>query len=135
MPKKTQIEFEGNANETPWLSQINCDLVWNRKVPICVDDIQHMFFEKNGTQSGTSRRSDCPTSEASRNGVLLGVRIYRYHGTDWLFFYVLSLASQWFRPRYNAQLQILKAQILILRSHIDASRIVPTPKEKAETAW
>ena len=49
-----------------------------------------------------------------------------------LFFPVLSLALQWFRPRYNAQLQFLEAQIRILRSRVDASRIVPTPKEKAE---
>lgn len=35
-----------------------------------------------------------------------------------LFFPVLSLALQWFRPRYNAQLQILEAQIRILRSRI-----------------
>ena len=49
-----------------------------------------------------------------------------------LFFPVLSLALQWFRPRYNTRLQFLEAQIRILRSRIDASRIVPTPKEKAE---
>ena len=49
-----------------------------------------------------------------------------------LLFPVLSLALQWFRPRYNAQLQILVAQIRILRSRVDASRIVPNPKEKAE---
>ena len=49
-----------------------------------------------------------------------------------LFFPVLSLVLQWFRPRYNAQLQILEAQIRILRSRIDSSRIVPTPQEKAE---
>ncbi len=51
---------------------------------------------------------------------------------DRLSFSILALALQWFRPRYNAQLQILEAQIRILRSRIDASRIVPTPKEKAE---
>jgi len=49
-----------------------------------------------------------------------------------LLFPVLSLALQWFRPRYNAQLQLMAAQIRILRSRIDASRIVPSPKEKAE---
>ncbi len=47
-------------------------------------------------------------------------------------FMVLALAMQWFRPRYNAQLQLLTAQIRILRSPIDADRIVPNPKEKAE---
>ena len=41
------------------------------------------------------------------------------------------MALQWFLPRYNAQLQLLEAQIRILRSRVDASRIVPTP-EKAE---
>ena len=51
---------------------------------------------------------------------------------DRYFFPVLSLALQWFRPRYNDQLQLMAAQIRILRSRIDATRIVPTPKEKAE---
>jgi putative transposase len=54
------------------------------------------------------------------------------HDMDRLFFPLLALVLQWFRPRYNAQLQILEAQIRILRSRIDASRIVPNPKEKAE---
>ena len=49
-----------------------------------------------------------------------------------LLFPVLSLALQWFRPRYNAQLQFLEAQIRILRSRIDSNRIVPNPAEKAE---
>jgi putative transposase len=39
---------------------------------------------------------------------------------------------RWFRPRYNAQLQLMAAQIRILRARIDTDRIVPTPKEKAE---
>jgi len=47
-------------------------------------------------------------------------------------FWVLALVLQWFRPRYNARLQILEVQIRILRSRIDTARIVPTPKEKAE---
>ena len=51
---------------------------------------------------------------------------------DRLFFSLLALALQWFRPRYNAQLQMLQGQIRILGSRIDVSRIVPTPKEKAE---
>ena len=51
---------------------------------------------------------------------------------DRLSFSLLTLALQWFRPRYNAHLQLLQTQIRILRSRIDVSRIVPTPKEKAE---
>ncbi len=51
---------------------------------------------------------------------------------DRLFFPLLTLALQCSRPRYNAQLQLMEAQIRILRSRVDASRIVPTPKEKAE---
>ena len=51
---------------------------------------------------------------------------------DRLFFSLLTLALQWFLPRYNAQLQLSQAQIRILRSRIDVSRIVPTPQEKAE---
>lgn len=51
---------------------------------------------------------------------------------DRLFFSLLVLALQWFRPRYNAQVQLLVAQIRILHSRVDMSRIVPTSKEKAE---
>lgn len=51
---------------------------------------------------------------------------------DRFFFSLLTLTLQWFRPRYNAQLQLLQAQIRILRSRIDVSRIVPTPQDKAE---
>ena len=53
---------------------------------------------------------------------------------DCLFFSLLALVLECFRPRRNAQLQLLEVQIrilCILRSQIDASRIVPTPKEKA----
>jgi len=35
-----------------------------------------------------------------------------------LFLPFLALALQWFRPRYNAQLQLLEAQIPIPRSRI-----------------
>ncbi|HPG70371.1 MAG TPA: integrase core domain-containing protein [Candidatus Hydrogenedentes bacterium] len=49
-----------------------------------------------------------------------------------LFFSLLTLVLQWFRPRYNVHLQLLQAQIRMLRSRIDVSRIVPTPQEKAE---
>jgi len=45
---------------------------------------------------------------------------------------VLSLAMQWYRPRYNTQVQFLEAQIRILRARVDADRIVRTPREKSE---
>ena len=51
---------------------------------------------------------------------------------DHLFFSLLTLVLQWFRPRYNVHLQLLQAQIRMLRSRIDVNRIVPTPQEKAE---
>lgn len=51
---------------------------------------------------------------------------------DHLFFSLLTRVLQWFRPRYNVHLQLLQAQIRMLRSRIDVSRIVPTPEEKAE---
>ena len=44
----------------------------------------------------------------------------------WAFFARLSA------PRYNARIQFLIAQVRILRSRVDASRIVPTPEEKAD---
>lgn len=47
-----------------------------------------------------------------------------------LFYSLLTLALQWFRPRYNIHLQLLQAQIRMLRSRIDVSRIVPTPQQK-----
>ena len=51
---------------------------------------------------------------------------------DRLFFSLLTLALQWFRPRYSAHLQLLQAQIRIPRSRIDVSRIVPNPQEEAK---
>ena len=51
---------------------------------------------------------------------------------DHLFFSLLTLILQWFSPRYNVHLQLLQAQLRILRSRIDVSRIVPTPKQEAE---
>lgn len=51
---------------------------------------------------------------------------------DRLLFSLLTLAPQWFRPQYNTQLQMLQAQIRILRFRIDVSRIVPTLQEKAK---
>ena len=50
---------------------------------------------------------------------------------DRLFFSAFTMAVQWFRPRYNVQLQFLEFQIRMLRSRIDAERIVPTAEEKA----
>lgn len=47
-------------------------------------------------------------------------------------FAVLSLALEWLRPQYNALLRFLEFQIQMLRARVDASRIVPTPIEKAE---
>ena len=51
---------------------------------------------------------------------------------DRFSFSLVALAAQWFHPRYNAKLQLLEAQIRMLRSRIDTDRIVPTPAEKAE---
>ena len=51
-----------------------------------------------------------------------------------LMFSLIALAAEWFLPRYNAKLQLLEAQLRILRSRIDANRIVPTPAEKAEAS-
>ncbi len=44
----------------------------------------------------------------------------------------MTLAMQWLNPRFNARMQFLEAQIRILRSRVEASRIVPTLKERAE---
>jgi putative transposase len=49
-----------------------------------------------------------------------------------LLYLFLLLASRMFLPRYNARMQMLIAQIRILRARIDSERIVPTPDEKAE---
>ena len=43
-----------------------------------------------------------------------------------------TFCARLFAPRYNARIQFLIAQTRILRSRIDASRIVPTPEEKEE---
>jgi len=45
---------------------------------------------------------------------------------------VMTLAMQWLNPRFNARMQFLEAQIRMLRSRVDASRIVPTPRERVE---
>ena len=51
---------------------------------------------------------------------------------DAILFSLMALATQWLRPRYNVRIQLLEAQIRMLRSRIDTSRIVPTPAERAE---
>jgi len=51
---------------------------------------------------------------------------------DTILFSVLTVLTQWLRPRYNARLRLLEAQIRMLRARVDTSRIVPTPKERAE---
>ena len=49
-----------------------------------------------------------------------------------LIFSLMELMTQWLRPRYNARIQLLEAQIRMLRVRVDASRIVPTARERAE---
>jgi putative transposase len=51
---------------------------------------------------------------------------------DRVVFGVMTLAMQWLNPRFNARMQFLEAQIRMLRSRVDASRIVPTPRERTE---
>lgn len=43
---------------------------------------------------------------------------------DRVVYSLFALAAQWLRPRYNAKLQLLEAQIRILRSRIDTARNV-----------
>jgi len=45
---------------------------------------------------------------------------------------LLVFLNQFFMPRHNAQLRLLKAQITILRSRIPTERIILSPAEKAE---
>ena len=45
---------------------------------------------------------------------------------------LVSIIMQWMSPRFNIRLQLLEFQISMLRSRIDATRIVPTSKERAE---
>ena len=51
---------------------------------------------------------------------------------DNILFSLITLLSQWLRPRYNARLRLLEAQIRMLRARVGTPRIVPTPKERAE---
>jgi len=45
---------------------------------------------------------------------------------------LLVFLNQFFMPRHNAQLRLLKAQITILRARIPTERIILSPAEKAE---
>ncbi len=45
---------------------------------------------------------------------------------------LLVFLNQFFMPRHNAQLRLLKAQIMILRARIPTQRIILSPAEKAE---
>jgi putative transposase len=45
---------------------------------------------------------------------------------------LLVFLNQFFMPRHNAQLRLLKAQIAILRASIPTQRIILSPAEKAE---
>ena len=45
---------------------------------------------------------------------------------------LLVFLNQFFMPRHNAQLRLLKAQITILRTRIPTERIILSPAEKAE---
>ena len=51
---------------------------------------------------------------------------------DTILFSLVTVLTQWLRPRYNARLRLLEAQTRMLRARIDTSRIVPTPQERAE---
>lgn len=48
------------------------------------------------------------------------------------FSLLLVFLSQFFMPRHNAQMRLLKAQIDILRARIPSQRIILSPAEKAE---
>jgi putative transposase len=48
------------------------------------------------------------------------------------FSLLLVFLNQFFMPRHNAQLRLLKAQIAILRARIPTQRIILSPAEKAE---
>jgi len=48
------------------------------------------------------------------------------------FSLLLVFLAQFFMPRYNAQMRLLKAQIHILRARIPAQRLILSPAEKSE---
>ena len=45
---------------------------------------------------------------------------------------LLVFLNQFFMPRHNAQLRLLKTQIQILRTRVPTQRIILSPEEKAE---
>lgn len=47
-------------------------------------------------------------------------------------FGLMTLAMQWLYPRYNARMQFMELQIRMLRTRMDRSRILPTPRERAD---
>ena len=49
-----------------------------------------------------------------------------------LLYPLVSLILEWMKPKYDARLRLLEFQIQMLRDRVDASRIVPTPEERAE---
>ena len=53
-------------------------------------------------------------------------------GVSPVLFAVVGLLSQYFEPRFNVKMQLLVFQIRMLRARINAMKIVPTPKERAE---
>ena len=48
------------------------------------------------------------------------------------FSFLLIFVAQFFMPRHNAQMRLLKAQIQILRTRIPTQRIILSPAEKSE---
>lgn len=53
-------------------------------------------------------------------------------GVNPAFYAVVGLLSQYFEPRLSTKMQLLVFQIRMLRDRINALKIVPTPKERAE---
>jgi len=49
-----------------------------------------------------------------------------------LIYPLVTLLSEWMKPRYNARLRFLEYQIQMLRSRIDTERIVPSSEERTE---
>ena len=49
-----------------------------------------------------------------------------------LIFPLISLLTEWMKPKYDARIRLLQFQTQMLRDRIDATRIVPTPEERSE---
>ncbi len=49
-----------------------------------------------------------------------------------LIFPLISLLTEWMKPKYDARMRLLQFQTQMLRDRIDAARIVPTPEERSE---